>query len=375
MNRIPLSVTMRLEERIKSDSFRKLGLKGAEGIDFYSNDYLGLSGDVDFQKNLFEELSKKFDCLTSSTGSRLISGNASATEETEKFIADKHQVEAALLFGSGYDANLALLGSITTNRSTVIVDEYIHRSIHDGCRLSMTKKWKFKHNDLGDLENSLKKASGEVFVVVESLYSMDGDFAPLKELVILCELYNAYLIVDEAHAIGVYGLGLLNEYNLQNAVFATTVTYGKAMGVHGAAILGSTVLKEMLINFGSPFIYSTAPPSSMALSIGYSYSYLEKSNFRMNCLSDIIAYYRKCFSSFFPCTSSAIQIIELECLQKITILLDKIKVAKIRCVLIKAPTVPLGSERFRICLHAHNTKNEIDVLLKLMLEHRKEGLI
>ena len=375
MNRIPLSVTKRLGERIKGDSFRKLGLKGTEGIDFCSNDYLGLSGSVDFQKGLFEELRESLDCFTSSTGSRLISGNDSAMDNTEKFIADKHQVEAALLFGSGYDANLALLGSITTNRSTVIVDEYIHRSIHDGCRLSMTKKWKFKHNDLGDLEDSLKKANGEVFVVVESLYSMDGDFAPLKELVILCERYNAYLIVDEAHAIGVYGLGLLNKYNLQNTVFATTVTYGKAMGVHGAAILGSMVLKEMLINFGSSFIYSTAPPSSMALSIRYSYSYLENNNCRLNCLSDVIAYYQKCFSSFFPCTSSAIQIIELEYLQEITNLLDKIKAARIRCVLIKAPTVPLGSERFRICLHAHNTKNEIDVLLKLMLEHRKEGLI
>lgn len=375
MNRIPLSVTMRLEERIKSDSFRKLGLTITEGIDFYSNDYLGLSGDVDFQKGLFDELGKNLDCLTGSTGSRLISGNASVMEETEKFIADKHQVEAALLFGSGYDANLALLGSITTNRSTVIVDEYIHRSIHDGCRLSMTKKWKFKHNDLCDLENSLKKTNGEVFVVVESLYSMDGDFAPLKELVILCERYNAYLIVDEAHAIGVYGLGLLNEYNLQNAVFATTVTYGKAMGVHGAAILGSKALIQMLINFGSPFIYSTAPSSSMALTIKYAYSYLEKDEFRTSDLNDTIAYYRQCFSSFFPCTTSAIQTIELKYLQEINILLKKIEALEIKCVLIKAPTVQLGKERFRICIHTFNTKNEIDILLKLMLEHRKEELI
>lgn len=375
MNRTPLSLTRRLEERLKNDSFRKLSLTETEGIDFYSNDYLGLSRDNDFQKGLFEELKEKLDSLTSSTGSRLISGNTSVMEETEKFIADKHQVEAALLFGSGYDANLALLGCIPTYRSTVIVDEFVHRSIHDGCQLSMAKKWKFKHNDLYDLEKKLNKAKGEVFVVVESLYSMDGDFAPLKELVILCDRYNAYLIVDEAHAIGVYGLGVLNGYNLQNAVFATTVTYGKAMGVHGAAILGSAVLKEMLINFGSSFIYSTAPPSSMALSIRYSYSYLENNDFRMNCLSDVIAYYQKCFSSFFPCTSSAIQIIDLEYLQEITILLDKIKGARVKCVLIKAPTVSLGSERFRICLHAHNNKNEIDVLLKLMLEHRKEGLI
>ena len=375
MNRTPLSVIRRLAERTQNDSYRRLGLKDLKSVDFYSNDYLGLSRDDVFQSRLFEELSDQLDFLTSSTGSRLISGNTSVMEETEAFIADKHHVEAALLFSSGYDANLALLGCIPTNQSTVIIDEFAHRSIHDGCRLSMAKKWKFKHNDLCDLESKLNKAHGEVFVVVESLYSMDGDFSPLHELVLLCERFGAFMIVDEAHAIGVYGLGLVYEQNLHKGVFATVVTYGKAMGVHGAAVLGSNVLKDMLINFGSSFIYSTAPPSYMALSIKYSYRYLENYNFQKKSLFDRINYYNKRFSPFFPCNTSPIQIIKLEFLQEVAILLDKIRTASIDCVLIKAPTIQLGSERFRICIHVHNTEEEINALLKIILEHRKEELI
>ena len=372
MSRIPLSITNRLKKRLLENSFRTLKPCYPDGVDFYSNDYLGFSRDKEFQTLLLEKVSASPSCLTSSTGSRLLSGNNTITESAEQYIASQHQVEHALLFSSGYAANLALLGCVPTRQSTVIIDEYAHRSIHDGCRLSGAKKWKFKHNNLSDLQRLLEKVKGEVFVVAESLYSMDGDSSPLQELVDICNHFGAYLIIDEAHALGVYGLGLLHTYNLHNAVFATTVTYGKAMGVQGAAVLGSKALIEMLINFGTSFIYSTAAPTTMARSIIIAYQYLDQATNTRKQLFAIVDYYRQRISPFFPTTTSPIQIIQLKDFIEVDKLLEKLHQEQLNVLLIKAPTVPVGSERFRICLHAHNTTQQIDKLLTLVLQHKKQ---
>lgn len=237
MNTLPYHLQQRLYERLHGDNYRRLQLREPSAIDFLSNDYLGLGRNCAFQQCLLNAIEDNPTLLSGSTGSRLISGNTKEVEEVEDYIATAHGVEGALLFNSGYQANLALLGNLPTTRDTVIVDELIHRSVHDGCLMSRVRKWKFRHNDLEDLERLLRRATGDVYIAVESLYSMDGDLAPLVELAELAQRYSAYLIVDEAHAIGVYGLGRIHSLGLQSSVWATLVTYGKAMGVHGSAVL------------------------------------------------------------------------------------------------------------------------------------------
>ncbi|MDR0229216.1 MAG: pyridoxal phosphate-dependent aminotransferase family protein [Flavobacteriaceae bacterium] len=365
----PKRLEQRLADRQEQGNYRMLKQYPALSVDFFSNDYLGLSRSEAFQQQLVNCAIQHPETLCSSTGSRLISGNTQVTEQVEQYIAQKHQVEAALLFNSGYQANLALFGNLLTSRDTVLVDEYIHRSIHDGCSVSKAKKWKFKHNDLTDLERLLKQATGDVYIAVESLYSMDGDIAPLEKLIVLSTVYGAHLIVDEAHAIGVYGWGLLHQNNKQQEVFAHLVTYGKAMGVHGAAILGSYQLQSALVNFASPFIYSTAPVSMSALSIREAYKYVEQNQEVVHCLHKLIEYYQQCLPLPFVATNSPIQLIALCYLTGVEQLLQELKQAQLNVCVIKAPTVARGTERLRICLHSYNTTKQIDQLIQLIIKY------
>jgi len=144
---------------------------------------------------------------------------------------------------------------------TIIYDELVHASIHDGIRLSKVQSFPFRHNDLNHLEERLKITSGVIYIAVESVYSMDGDFSPLIEIAELCEKHSANLIVDEAHATGFFGsqgVGRIVELGLQEKVFARMHTFGKAMGCHGSIVLGSEILREYLVNFARAFIYTTA---------------------------------------------------------------------------------------------------------------------
>ncbi|MEI9934479.1 MAG: aminotransferase class I/II-fold pyridoxal phosphate-dependent enzyme [Ferruginibacter sp.] len=162
-------------------------------------------------------------------------------------------------------ANVGLLSCIATKHDTFIADEYVHASMIDGMRLGLATRFKFKHNDIDDLEWKLIQAKGNKFVVIESIYSMDGDEAPLKAIIELCKQHDALLIVDEAHATGVFGNkgeGLVAHYNLQKEVYACIYTFGKALGLHGAVITGSAALRNYLINHARSFIYTTALPAS-----------------------------------------------------------------------------------------------------------------
>ncbi|HCW08412.1 MAG TPA: 8-amino-7-oxononanoate synthase, partial [Cytophagales bacterium] len=194
-------------------------------IDFASNDYLGFAQHPELTVHGNPSLK------SGATGSRLISGNSMEAEEAEKTIARFHRAEAALIFNSGYAANVGLCSCIASKDDTFISDELIHASMIDGIRMSFASKLKFKHNDVDDLENKLTKATGNKFVAIESLYSMDGDEAPLKKIIEVCEKHSAQLIVDEAHAVGVFGAhgeGLVNHYQLEDKVFACVYTFGKA---------------------------------------------------------------------------------------------------------------------------------------------------
>ena len=251
-----------LAKRARAGSLRQLSASGA-GIDFCSNDYLGLARSSPLRTLIDRIRAKHPRAPLGSTGSRLISGNSAAAEHLEARLAVYHRAEAGLLFGSGYAANSGLFACIAGPGDTLIMDELIHASSVDGARLSKARKLVFRHNDLDDLAARLDGASGATFIGVESLYSMGGDTAPLPEMAALAVEYGAGLVVDEAHSNGITGpggAGSVVENGLEDCVFARVHTFGKGLGLHGAVVLGSKTLRDYLVNFCRPFVYSTAPP-------------------------------------------------------------------------------------------------------------------
>ncbi|MDR7130199.1 8-amino-7-oxononanoate synthase [Algoriphagus sp. 4150] len=335
-------------------------------IDFYSNDYLGLSSNSDFPQMLLGIIGKNPRCLTGSTGSRLISGNSQLARDTEGYIASLHQVDAALLFSSGYSANIALFSCVVGRHDTILLDELVHRSVYDGCLISKAKRLKFRHNDTEHLEELLKKSKGKILIAIESLYSMDGDFAPLNAIADLAQKYGAGLIVDEAHALGTFGKGLVHSAQVQNKVLATVVTYGKAMGVQGAAILGSFVLKEYLINFASPFIYSTAMSDIQYESIQAAYQYVDKHTELAIVLQERIRYFRAHQLSKISQDDSPIQAIQFTSTDQLRKAVQELAKTNMQTYAVFSPTVKQGDERLRICLHLFNSNQEIDRLCSII---------
>jgi 8-amino-7-oxononanoate synthase len=352
----------KLNEREEQNSFRQLRLPGNSMIDFCSNDYLGIV------KN--DLLNRPGQYKTGSTGSRLLTGNYQLIEETEKLIADFHNAETALIFNSGYDANLGLLSSVPQRGDTILYDFLSHASIRDGIRLSFAESFSFQHNDLDDLENKLKKSNDKIFVVTESVFSMDGDMCPLQVLATLCEKYNAQLIVDEAHATGVIGEkgeGLVQMLDLQSKIFARIHTFGKACGAHGAVVLGSNNLKNYLINFARSFVYSTALPEQTIAHIKASYELFPSLNKERNHLREMIRKF-KVFSAGFQnlLSDTPIQGILIAGNEQVKKLAEQLQNNKLDVRPILYPTVPKGQERIRIVLHSFNTENDLDLLLNCL---------
>jgi 8-amino-7-oxononanoate synthase len=355
-----LKFQQKLIERKKMGSERSLSLFNGF-TDFFSNDYLGLGTNAEFQNVK----------PSGSGGSRLISGNSLEAENTEKWIAEFFHAEDALIFNSGYDANLGFFSSVPQRGDFILYDDLIHASIRDGIRLSNAKSFSFKHNDIEDLKQKLDRIEGTVFVAVESLYSMDGDIAPLLEISEICQNASALLIVDEAHACGIFGeqgKGICHQNAILDHVFARIITFGKAYGTHGAAVLGSTELKNYLVNFARSFIYTTALPP-------YQYEHIQtqiaKSIDDKNRLKlkENIRLFRNLVSSKISLSdpNSPIQILltpGIENAQKLAIAIQREKIA-VKAIF--SPTVPEGKERLRICLHAVNTNEEIKKLCELIL--------
>lgn len=347
-----------LEKRKKCGTLRILKPK-REGIDFYSNDYLGLARNTELQSELLKKVLANPHCLSGSTGSRLISGNSFIADETERFIADEHQYESSLLFASGYNANLAIFSTLPTRHDTIIVDEQIHRSVHDACKMSLAKKIKFKHNNIEDLELILKKQTGHCYVAIESLYSMDGDFAPIKKISELTEKYNASLIVDEAHAFGVLGYGLVDNFQLQKKILATVITYGKALGTHGSAILTTDIVKSYLLNFASPFIYTTSAHDFLWMSIKEGYLFLKQNRELSGTLQKNIKIFHSQNLQTPSSKISPIQAIIIPDRHQLSALKKALEEKEFLTYAVFSPTVKEGTERLRICLHSFNTEEEI----------------
>jgi 8-amino-7-oxononanoate synthase len=252
-------ISKELETRNQKGALRKLSAH-TFAIDFCSNDYLGLAKSVSSVTNE----------TSGSGGSRLISGNYKAIETFESKLAEHNEKESALVFSTGYSANVGFFSSLPKRGDVILYDELVHASIRDGIRLSYANSFSFLHNDLEDLKRKLEKYKDKiVFVAIESVYSMDGDSPDFEKLKNLKSLFEFHLVVDEAHTFGLFGnqgIGLVQYLGFQDIADTIVVTFGKAMGCDGAAVLGSELIKNYLINYSRPFIYSTAPsPHKVAL--------------------------------------------------------------------------------------------------------------
>jgi|tagenome__1003787_1003787.scaffolds.fasta_scaffold20984625_3 8-amino-7-oxononanoate synthase len=250
------------------------------GVNLCSNDYLGLAEDERLRAAVIEAVREA--PRVGGTGSRLLSGHLAVWDEVESEFADFVGSEAALYFGSGYAANVGLLSSLMGAEDVVFCDELNHASLIDGARLSGARKVIYPHLNLNELENALRESGssglrigvGRKFVVTETVFSMDGDVAPLREMVELCARYGANLIVDEAHATAVHGSSgrgiapdLCAEDKVASVVFASVHTCSKALASAGAFVCGGSALREHLINRARTFIFSTAMPPYMAKQI------------------------------------------------------------------------------------------------------------
>lgn len=361
-------LTKKLNERKDVNAFRSLKLV-TNKIDFCSNDYLGI-----VKNNLLQI--NPHNLSFGATGSRLLSGNYPLAEETEKLIAHFHDAEAALIFNSGYDANVGALSSIPQRSDVVFYDQYSHASIRDGLRLSFAKSLSFLHNNPADLEIKLgaldKNYFKNIFIVTESVFSMDGDTCPLNEILLLCKKYNAHLILDEAHAIGVIGNkgeGLAQHLKMHSDVFCRIYTYGKACGVHGASVCGTAQLKDYLINFSRSFIYTTALSPHAVAAINSSYKTFPFLNNERNYLKKIVEKFKMANVNYKKTNSDTpIQIIMVAGNDNARALANKLQENNLDVRAILYPTVAKGEERLRIVLHSFNTEKEIDILLNCLAE-------
>lgn len=379
-----------IQQRKQQLLFRSLRTK-ENLVDFCSNDYLGFSQKIKLNSEIY-------NFPSGATGSRLLAGNTQFVEDLEQEIADFHGAESGLIFNSGYDANVGLLSCIPQKNDLLITDELIHASMIDGARLSYATRYKFRHNDVESLKEKLENRGQSLknnlqskselegrphqtsniesehrphqttntYIALESVYSMDGDIANLSKISALAERYCANLIVDEAHATGVFGKdgrGLVSELGLEDKIFARVVTFGKALGCHGAIVLGSKVLRDYLINFARPFIYSTAAPHHTHEGVRQAYQLLKSPDFSNHKLHDLISFFKE-ESSQMPDLQliesiSAIQCIIISGNEKCRSVASELQKSGLDIRPIVSPTVPKGKERLRICLHDFNTKEEI----------------
>jgi len=381
----------KLQHRIATNVLRML--KSESGlIDFSSNDYLGFSKSTEIFDAAHQYLIDNNIKRNGATGSRLLSGNHNLYTEVETMLCEFHESEAALIFNSGYDANIGFFSSVPQRGDIILYDEFIHASIRDGITMSNAKSYKFKHNDLSDLEEKIlrftKKDQNsqtefvEVYVVTESIFSMDGDSPDLMAFAGFCSQNDCHLVVDEAHAIGVlgeYGCGEVQKLEIGKDIFARIITFGKAFGCHGAAILGSSDLKQYLVNFARSFIYTTAlPPHSLAtikasynvilspspeLRTGFNEeSQLKKLHINIRHFKSEI----KRLNLDFIISKSAIHCCIIKGNEHVKSIAERLQENGFDVKPILSPTVPAGQERLRFCLHSYNSKKEMSEVLTLL---------
>jgi 8-amino-7-oxononanoate synthase len=374
--KFPKSLLQKLQQREEQNALRKLPIAN-DLIDFASNDYIGFSKNETLFHQTHQFLLDKNIKSNGATGSRLLSGNHILYHEAEDFIATFHQSEAALIFNSGYDANVGFFGAVPQRNDVILYDELCHASIRDGIQMSHAKAYKFGHNDFEELEKLLQKftsESNEIYIATESVFSMDGDCPNLEQLISLSQKHNAYLVIDEAHALGVFGSngeGLVQSLGLEEKVFARIMTFGKGLGCHGAAILGSKELKSYLVNFARSFIYTTGLSPHSVATILQSYKHLTSEKVALEKLKGNIVFFnqekmRLGLKPMFVYSKSAIQCAIIPGNEKVKSIASQLQQKGFDVRPILSPTVPEGQERLRFCLHSYNSMDEISNVLKLL---------
>ena len=355
-------------------------------IDFASNDYLGFARSTELKDAVDKAYQQYKDFPEGATGSRLIMGQHELYEQLEKKIASYHSAETALIFNSGYDANVGFFSSVPQPNDVVLFDELVHASIRDGVKMGRAKVVAFVHNDLVDLEEKLQELhthqehTGNIYITTESLFSMDGDLAPLTEMIALCKQYGAELIVDEAHATGIFGNkgeGRIAQLGLQDDCFARIHTFGKALGGHGAVVLGSSVLKEFLVNFARSFVYTTALPLHNLLWVKCAYDILPNQQQKVKHIHQLAKTLKQNLNASdnvqlqLQLGSGPIQAVVIPGNERALGVSKALMDGGIYAKAILYPTVPRGGERIRICLHDFNTEDEVVQLCNII---NKEAL-
>lgn len=374
MKKLPEILFNKLNVRLQNNALRKLPQE-TDLVDFSSNDYLGFSNSKLIFDTTHQYLLEHNQIQNGATGSRLLSGNHSIYKTVEDYITQFHQAQSALIFNSGYDANVGFFSAVPQKGDLILYDELCHASIRDGIQLSNAKAYKFQHNDLEDLERLLVRNSEKtIYIVTESVFSMDGDTPNLEELVQLAEKHDAYMVVDEAHALGVLGdngEGLVQSLHLQDTVFARIMTFGKGLGCHGAAILGSQELKSYLVNFARSFIYTTGLSPHSVATILMAYQQLEKATDSQQQLKNNIAHFnqeknRLSLKPLFVFSKSAIQSAIIPGNERVKSIAHQLQSKGFDVKPILSPTVPEGQEPLRFCLHSYNSENEITQIVQLL---------
>ena len=336
-------------------------------LNMSSNDYLGLASNENLRQSFLQQYGGNFPSFTSSS-SRLLTGKFPIYTDLEQLIAQRFQRESALLFNSGYHANLGILPALTTTKSLILADKLVHASMIDGIRLSQCAFFRYRHNDYEHLKNLLEKNAGKfdrTFIVTESVFSMDGDVADLNYLVQLKKQFpNTYLYVDEAHAIGVYGkngLGIAERANVIADIDLLVGTFGKALASMGAYVVCDQILKECLINQMRPLIFSTALPP---FNVAWTYFIFErlpqfsKERTHLERLSAFLRQEVEHRTQIMPSQTCIVPYILGEN-EKTLAKAKDLQEQGYYCLPIRPPTVPKGTSRIRLSLTADMTMDEV----------------
>ncbi len=347
-----------------------LTLDGREVINFSSNNYLGIANHPALAAAAKAAIDR-YGC--GSGASRLISGNMTLHEELEAKLAEFKNTEAALVFNSGFQANIGILSTLAGEGDVILSDALNHASIIDGCRLSKAQTLVYPHCDLGGLEAALKQAAGarRRLIVSETIFSMDGDEAPLAAIVDLAEKYDAMVMVDEAHGTGVFGAngaGVVAKLALASRVLVQMGTLGKALGGFGAYVAGSRELCDLLVNRCRSFIFTTSlPPAVMAMALA-AIDLVQSEPQRRAALQHNCQKLKQGLHRLgFELGKSGSPILPLivgdaaRCMALSAALLDRGVFAQG----IRPPTVPVGTSRLRITLMATHSAGQIERALKI----------
>jgi len=360
---------------------RRRALKAPAGVDFASNDYLGFSR----HPALIQALKEAADRLgrVGSGGSRLLRGNHPEHEALEEAAALFFRSESALYFGSGFDANLALFSALPSRRGALILDERVHASVKEGARASFARKYAARHNDPRSFESALRRArrlgARDVFIAVESAYSMDGDKAPLGDILALARRHEATIIVDEAHATGIFGpTGRGLTESIRDSSLIALHTCGKALGVSGAFVVGSRVVKDYLINAARPFVYSTAPSPVLAAVVRRALALVDEEPWRRRKLLALIPKARSLIEgslSRWKLGGDGTQILPVlvGADARAVRTAEHLEKRGLDARAIRPPTVPAGQCRLRLSLNADLTDDHLRRLAEALAEAERHG--